>query len=80
MQVKNNYCVRTPTPDSYDDEEEHDEDVEIYNTYNSKNGPVDLYISNLDYNISSREWRKILATTFQPNIQVPIFFFTLCLL
>ncbi|XP_025094974.1 meiosis regulator and mRNA stability factor 1-like isoform X2 [Pomacea canaliculata] len=33
-------------------------------------GPVNLYVSNLDYNISSREWRKILASTFQPHIQV----------
>ncbi|XP_069125542.1 meiosis regulator and mRNA stability factor 1-like [Argopecten irradians] len=33
-------------------------------------GPVELLISNLDYNISAKEWRKILFTTFHPHVRV----------
>lgn len=33
-------------------------------------GAVDLLISNLDYNISPREWKHILSTTFHPHIKV----------
>ncbi|CAH1794385.1 unnamed protein product, partial [Owenia fusiformis] len=33
-------------------------------------GMVDLMVSNLDYNISAREWKKILYTTFQQQVQV----------
>ncbi|XP_060583297.1 meiosis regulator and mRNA stability factor 1-like isoform X2 [Ruditapes philippinarum] len=33
-------------------------------------GAVDLLISNLDYNISPREWKHILSTTFHPHIKI----------
>ena len=33
----------------------------------------ELMVSNLDYNISAREWKKILFTEFQQHIQVPLF-------
>ena len=33
-------------------------------------GPQELMVSNLDYNISAREWKKILFTEFQQHIQV----------
>ena len=33
-------------------------------------GPVELLVSNLDYNISAKEWRKILFTTFHPHVKV----------
>lgn len=33
-------------------------------------GSVDLLISNLDYNISPREWKNILSTTFHPHVKV----------
>lgn len=32
--------------------------------------PVELMVSNLDYNISAREWKKILFTEFQQQVQV----------
>lgn len=35
-------------------------------------GPVELLVSNLDYNISAKEWRKILFTTFHPHVRVSI--------
>ncbi|XP_041362324.1 meiosis regulator and mRNA stability factor 1-like isoform X2 [Gigantopelta aegis] len=31
---------------------------------------VELVVSNLDYNISPKEWRKILFTTFHPHVKV----------
>ena len=33
-------------------------------------GSCELMVSNLDYNISAREWKKILHTEFQHQIQV----------
>ncbi|XP_071106106.1 meiosis regulator and mRNA stability factor 1-like [Haliotis cracherodii] len=33
-------------------------------------GPVELVVTNLDYNISAKEWRKILFTTFHPHVKV----------
>lgn len=35
-------------------------------------GPVELVVSNLDYNISAKEWRKIIFTTFHPHVKVSI--------
>ena len=32
--------------------------------------PVDLLVTNLDYNISKKEWRRILAVTFEPQVCV----------
>ena len=34
--------------------------------------PVELMVSNLDYNISAREWKKILFTEFQQQVQVGV--------
>ncbi|XP_052765793.1 meiosis regulator and mRNA stability factor 1-like isoform X2 [Mya arenaria] len=33
-------------------------------------GAVDLLISNLDYNISPREWKHILTSNFHPHIKI----------
>ncbi|XP_053388921.1 meiosis regulator and mRNA stability factor 1-like [Mercenaria mercenaria] len=33
-------------------------------------GSVDIVVSNLDYNISPREWKHILSTTFHPHIKI----------
>ena len=33
-------------------------------------GAVQLMVSNLDYNISAREWKKILTAEFQQHVQV----------
>lgn len=38
--------------------------------WDSLTGPVELMVSNLDYNISAKEWRKILFTTFHPHVRV----------
>ncbi|XP_064600287.1 meiosis regulator and mRNA stability factor 1-like isoform X2 [Liolophura sinensis] len=38
--------------------------------YTDANGPVELAVSNLDYNITAKEWRKILFTTFHPQVKV----------
>ncbi|KAK6187453.1 hypothetical protein SNE40_005480 [Patella caerulea] len=38
--------------------------------YSNIEGPVELVVSNLDYNISAKEWRKILFTTFHPQVKV----------
>ena len=38
--------------------------------WDSISGPVELLVSNLDYNISAKEWRKILFTTFHPHVRV----------
>jgi hypothetical protein len=57
-------------------DEEEDEDSAYYKaqmlsaTESSRGGEVELTITNLDYNISKKEWRKILAATFQPQVQV----------
>ncbi|KAK3579545.1 hypothetical protein CHS0354_028381 [Potamilus streckersoni] len=32
--------------------------------------PVELFVSNLDYNISPGEWKNILQTTFSPHVKV----------
>nr|KAG5709829.1 hypothetical protein BaRGS_032653 [Batillaria attramentaria] len=65
-------AILSSTPDVFGDEEEDvSEGDEVYSVDCGQSGsPVDLYVSNLDYNISSREWRKILASTFQPHVQV----------
>ncbi len=34
--------------------------------------PTQLMVSNLDYNISAREWKKILYTEFQQHVQVTV--------
>jgi len=39
-------------------------------------GAVDLFISNLDYNISPREWKHILMTNFNPHVKVSNTIFT----
>jgi hypothetical protein len=39
---------------------------------------VELMVSNLDYNISAREWKKILFTEFQQQIQVMIIMMMNC--
>ena len=33
-------------------------------------GATELIVSNLDYNISPREWKHILLTTFHPHVKV----------
>lgn len=38
--------------------------------WDSLTGPVELLVSNLDYNISAKEWKKILFTTFHPHVTV----------
>ena len=38
--------------------------------YNPDNSAVELMVSNLDYNISAREWKKILYAEFQQHVQV----------
>ncbi|KAL5019265.1 hypothetical protein ScPMuIL_004987 [Solemya velum] len=49
----------TPTQESESGEEMED-----------GQGPVELVVSNLDYNISAKEWRKIIFTTFHPHVKV----------
>ena len=34
--------------------------------------PIQLMVANLDYNISAREWKKILYTEFQQHVQVGV--------
>lgn len=36
---------------------------------------LELMVTNLDYNISAREWKKILFTTFQQQVQVNVWDF-----
>lgn len=75
------YSSRGPssTPDVFDDEDEDGLEAAYFKAQQQmegeKGGPVDLTVTNLDYNISKKEWKKILAATFQPQVQVSSLFF-----
>lgn len=56
----------SPTPVACNSPDIDDEDLE----WSGIVGPVELLVSNLDYNISAKEWRKILFTTFHPHVRV----------
>ncbi|XP_076442695.1 meiosis regulator and mRNA stability factor 1-like isoform X2 [Babylonia areolata] len=60
------------TSDVFDDEDEDSLEAAYFKSQQSgdRDGPVDLTVTNLDYNITKKEWRKILAATFQPQVQV----------
>lgn len=70
---------QSSTPDVFDDEDEDGLEAAYFKAQQQmegeKGGPVDLTVTNLDYNISKKEWKKILAATFQPQVQVSGFFF-----
>ncbi|KAL3876190.1 hypothetical protein ACJMK2_034060, partial [Sinanodonta woodiana] len=40
------------------------------NDFGEMGTPVELFVSNLDYNISPGEWKNILQTTFSPHVKV----------
>ncbi|CAC5393561.1 LKAP [Mytilus coruscus] len=56
----------SPVPGACSSPAMDDEDLE----WEGFVGPVELLVSNLDYNISAKEWRKILFTTFHPHVRV----------
>lgn len=56
----------SPVPGACSSPAMEDEDLE----WEGFVGPVELLVSNLDYNISAKEWRKILFTTFHPHVRV----------
>ncbi|KAL8579349.1 hypothetical protein ACOMHN_026714 [Nucella lapillus] len=63
------------TSDAFDEDDDDSLEAAYFKSQQQqqagdKDGPVDLTVTNLDYNISKKEWRKILAATFQPQVQV----------
>ncbi|BFZ17881.1 hypothetical protein BsWGS_20919 [Bradybaena similaris] len=43
----------------------------VHPDFNSGGDPyVELIVSNLDYNIQPKEWRKIIYATFQPHVKI----------
>ena len=60
------YPIRTPSPtDSVRSVSPCDPEYEL-----EYPGATELLVSNLDYNISPREWKHILLTTFHPHVKV----------
>ena len=70
------FCpIRTPSPtDSVHSVSPCDPEYE-----NEYPGATELLVSNLDYNISPREWKHILLTTFHPHVKVGIIIYSLIL-
>lgn len=48
----------------------HTQDAGLDVDIDEDNGEVELMVTNLDYNISAREWKKILFTEFQQQVKV----------
>ncbi len=57
---------QSPTAMDYAGMEQYDYSRET----TGEDAPIEVMVSNLDYNISAREWRKILYTEFQQHVQV----------
>lgn len=57
--------MASPAPSSYSSGSAWDEEDGGFG-----GAPVQLLVSNLDYNISAREWKKILSAEFSQHVQV----------
>ncbi|KAK3091075.1 hypothetical protein FSP39_016962 [Pinctada imbricata] len=67
---KNTFCpITSPSPCPSTSSSSSCEQMDSAD-WDSISGPVELLVSNLDYNISAKEWRKILFTTFHPHVRV----------